>query len=42
MTEGENGDLFYMIVDGEVVISNHGLELGSLRSGEYFGELALL
>ena len=45
--QGEIGDLFYVITDGEVEVVRHGVDgsdtvLTHLHSGEYFGEMALL
>jgi hypothetical protein len=40
--EGEVGDLFYVIVSGEVVVSHGQEEIRRLGPGDWFGELALL
>jgi CRP-like cAMP-binding protein len=40
--QGEVGDYFYILVDGEVRVEKDGKEVGLLKSGEYFGEKALL
>jgi MFS family permease len=42
MREGDRGDRFYVIVDGEVEISASGTVLSRLGSGDYLGEIALL
>ncbi len=42
LTEGEDGDLFYVILDGEVEVWNGDTLRAVLRSGEHFGEIALL
>ncbi|MEJ2604543.1 MAG: serine/threonine-protein kinase [Gammaproteobacteria bacterium] len=36
--EGETDDRFYIIVSGEVSVSNHGREVGRLGQGDCFGE----
>lgn len=40
--EGAAGDTFYMISDGKVSVRKSGFEIMQLRSGEFFGERALL
>ena len=42
VTEGDDGDLFYVIVDGEVEVWRGGALRRVLRTGEHFGEIALL
>jgi len=42
ITEGETGETFYIVVDGEAVVSKGGQEVGKKTKGEYFGEIALL
>ncbi len=42
MTEGEIGDLFYVIVSGEVSVTHGPDEIRRLGTGDWFGELALL
>ncbi|KAJ8578639.1 hypothetical protein ON010_g564 [Phytophthora cinnamomi] len=40
--EGDAADTFYMISDGKVSVRKSGFEIMQLRSGEFFGERALL
>ena len=40
--EGEEGDRFYAIADGEVEIRRDGIDLGTRGRGDGFGEIALL
>lgn len=40
--EGDTGDTFFMISDGKVSVQKSGFEIMQLRSGEFFGERALL
>ncbi|MEM7417140.1 MAG: cyclic nucleotide-binding domain-containing protein [Gemmatimonadota bacterium] len=41
-TEGEEGDAFYMVVKGSVIISRGATKLATLGSREGFGEMAIL
>jgi cAMP-binding proteins - catabolite gene activator and regulatory subunit of cAMP-dependent protein kinases len=42
ISEGDPGDLFYIIKKGSVSCSVKGLELRKLESGDFFGEQALV
>ena len=42
ITEGETGDLFYIIKEGTVHCTKKGVLLKDFSAGEYFGEQALL
>jgi CRP-like cAMP-binding protein len=40
--EGEIGHEFFVIVDGEAEVTRNGKRLATDRSGDFFGEIALL
>ncbi len=40
--EGEAGERFYLIDEGEVAVRKQDVEVARLRAGDYFGEIALL
>jgi CRP-like cAMP-binding protein len=42
MTEGQEGIGFFLIADGEAVVSVRGEEKRTLRAGDWFGEMALI
>ena len=41
-TQGDPGDRFYVIVAGEAEVFRDGRDYHTLRSGDSFGEIALL
>ena len=41
-SEGDTGDLYYVILDGEVRLEVGGLPIRTAHAGEAFGEMALL
>jgi CRP-like cAMP-binding protein len=42
VTEGEEGDAFFLLVEGAVEVRQAGSVIGSLRGGDFFGEVSLL
>jgi MFS family permease len=42
MREGDAGDRFYIVAEGELEVSQEGAALTDLSAGDYFGEIALL
>jgi CRP-like cAMP-binding protein len=40
--EGESGTEFFVIMDGEVEVTRRGKKLTTFRSGEFFGEVAVV
>eukprot|EP00762_Andalucia_godoyi_P007943 ANDGO_01261.mRNA.1 cAMP-dependent protein kinase regulatory subunit len=42
LREGESGDDFYIVIEGEVSVRKRGVEVTRLGRSEFFGEIALL
>jgi CRP-like cAMP-binding protein len=40
--EGDIGQEFFVLVDGEVAVTKNGTEIRRLASGDFFGEIALI
>jgi cAMP-dependent protein kinase regulator len=40
--EGEEGDKFYMIVEGNLIAEKNHKKVFEFKEGEYFGEIALI
>ena len=40
--EGDEGDAFYVVVDGQLVISKNGMTIRSLGPGDFLGEISLI
>jgi CRP-like cAMP-binding protein len=40
--QGDRGREFFVLLDGEADVRRNGRKLGTMRSGDFFGELALL
>jgi len=40
--EGERGEEFFVLVEGEAVVRRKGRKVGTLGSGDFFGEIALV
>jgi len=41
-SEGATGIGFFIIDDGEATVSVHGADVGTLKHGDHFGEVALI
>jgi CRP/FNR family transcriptional regulator, cyclic AMP receptor protein len=42
VSQGEAGNAFYVLLDGNAVVRRNGRKVGELGPGDYFGELAIL
>jgi CRP-like cAMP-binding protein len=42
VSQGEAGNAFYVLLDGNAVVDRNGRRVGDLHPGDYFGELAIL
>jgi hypothetical protein len=42
ITEGDRGDSYYAVADGQLVVSRHGRTLQTVARGDGFGEIALI
>lgn len=42
VSEGAQGGRFFVITSGRAVVTRRGRKLGSLRAGDYFGEISIL
>ena len=42
VTQGDAGDRFYIVADGELGVTVDGAEVATLHDGDHFGEIALL
>jgi len=40
--EGDEGDAFFVVVDGRLVVSRNGMSLRELGPGDFLGEIALI
>lgn len=40
--EGDSGDLIYFLAEGEANVTRSGVQVGTIRAGDHFGEMALL
>jgi CRP-like cAMP-binding protein len=42
VSQGQAGDAFYVLLEGDAVVRRNGRKVGQLAAGDYFGELAVL
>lgn len=42
VTEGDDGETFFLVLDGELAVSRNGRTTATLGPSDHFGELALL
>jgi cAMP-dependent protein kinase regulator len=42
VSQGDAGNAFYVLLDGSAGVARNGRHVGDLKSGDYFGELAIL
>jgi cAMP-dependent protein kinase regulator len=42
VSQGEAGNAFYVLLDGNAYVARNGQRVGELHPGDYFGELAIL
>ena len=42
LREGDTGDRFYIVADGQLDVSQDGVTISELGAGDFFGEIALL
>ena len=40
--EGDEGDAFYVVVDGQLVVSKNGTTIRNLGPGDFLGEISLI
>ena len=40
--EGDEGDAFYVIVDGQLVVSQNGMTVRNMGPGDFLGEISLI
>jgi len=42
VSQGEAGNAFYVLLEGNALVARNGQRVGELHAGDYFGELAIL